>query len=181
LRRSGQSKKHPGDTRAPNVEGAVATVALAALAAVLLVTLLPIDSDRVPMSRPSEGPSSVASSPPVVFGRNTSGPASTAGARTVGERFLRGYVAFLYGRLDADALEGGTGELTHGLRQARRRVPPARAGRRPRIARLYAARQAPDLVQVTATVDDGDLAAYPVTAFVQLRDGRWVVTHLADD
>jgi hypothetical protein len=107
--------------------------------------------------------------------------ASTAEARAVGERFLQGYVAFLYGRLDADELEGGTGELTRGLRRARRRVPPARRERRSRIVRLAAVRQAPGLVQVTASVDDGDVAAYPVTAFVELGDGGWVVTHLADD
>jgi hypothetical protein len=117
----------------------------------------------------------------VVFGRGASGAAATAEARTIGERFLQGYVAFLYGRLDADELEGGSRELTHGLRRARRRIPPARNERRPRIARLDAIRQAPGLVQVTASVDDGDVAAYPVTAFVELRDERWVVTHLADD
>ena len=59
--------------------------------------------------------------------------------------------------------------------------PPARAERTPRIARVDAVLQAPGVVEVTATIDDGDLTPYPVTAFVEFRDGRWVVTHLADD
>jgi hypothetical protein len=37
------------------------------------------------------------------------------------------------------------------------------------------------VVQVTATIDDGDLTTYPVTAFVEFRNARWLVTHLADD
>jgi hypothetical protein len=164
--------------RTSNVGGAIPTVALAA---VLLVTFLPIDSEHAPTARRSEGLWSVASPPPVVLARGASAARSTAEARTVGERFLQGYIAFLYGRLDPGELEGGTGELTRGLRRARRRVPPARDERRPRIARLDAVRQAPGLVQVTASVDDGDVAAYPVTAFVELRNGGWVVAHLADD
>jgi hypothetical protein len=46
---------------------------------------------------------------------------------------------------------------------------------------LHAIVQATTIVQVTATVDDGDLAVYPVTAFVERRAGRWLVTHVGDD
>jgi hypothetical protein len=60
-------------------------------------------------------------------------------------------------------------------------VPPARGARTPAIVDLRAVVQAPTLVQVTATVDDGDLAAYPVTAFVERRAGRWLVSHVGDD
>ncbi len=41
--------------------------------------------------------------------------------------------------------------------------------------------QSPATVVVTAIVDDGDLAAYPVTALVERRAGSWQVTRLADD
>ena len=102
-------------------------------------------------------------------------------ARRVGERFLNGYVAFLYGRGSVDELEGATRELRRELRRARLRVPPARAARTPRIVRLQSAEQSPATVVVTAIVDDGDLAAYPVTALVERRAGSWQVTRLADD
>ena len=102
-------------------------------------------------------------------------------ARRVGERFLSAYVAFLYGRGRADELTGATSELRCELRRARLRVPPARATRNPTIIRLRSAEQPPATVVVTAIVNDGDLAAYPVTAVVQRRTGRWQVTRLADD
>jgi hypothetical protein len=109
------------------------------------------------------------------------GRAPIATASAVGERFLRGYVAFLYGRAGTTGLRGATNDLRRDLRRSHRRVPPARAGRTPRAARFETFRQGPAVVQITAIVDDGDVVAYPITAFVELRDGRWVVTHLADD
>ena len=99
----------------------------------------------------------------------------------MGERFLRGYVAFLYGRANADELQGASADLRRALRRSRIRVPPARARRAPGLVRVDAVLQAPDVVQLTATIDDGDLTPYPVTAFVERRDARWLVTHLADD
>jgi hypothetical protein len=98
----------------------------------------------------------------------------------VGDRFLRTYVAFLYGRANAAQLEGATSDLRRALRHARLRVPPGRSERVPQIARVGVVRQTPVVVQVTATVDDGDVAPYLVTAFVELRNDRWWVTHLAD-
>jgi hypothetical protein len=60
-------------------------------------------------------------------------------------------------------------------------VPPARAARIPSIVRLESAKQSSATVVVTAIVDDGDLAAYPVTALVERRAGFWRVIRLADD
>jgi hypothetical protein len=102
-------------------------------------------------------------------------------ARRVGERFLNGYVAFLYGRGSVDEIEGATRELGRVLRRARVWVPPARAARTARIVGLQSTEQPPATVVVTATVDDGDLAAYPVTALVERRAGSWRVIRLADD
>ena len=104
-----------------------------------------------------------------------------AAARRVGERFLNGYVAFLYGRVGVDELEVATRELRRELRRARLRVPPARAARTARIVRLQSVELSSDTVVVTAIVDDGDLAAYPVTALVERRPGHWRVARLADD
>ena len=102
-------------------------------------------------------------------------------ARRVGERFLNGYVAFLYGRGSAGALIGATRELRRELRRVRLRVPPARAARTARIVRWQSVDQSSTTVVVTAILDDGDLAAYPVTALVERRAGSWRVTRLADD
>jgi hypothetical protein len=117
----------------------------------------------------------------VVIGARVRPEPSLAEARTVGERFLRGYVAFVYDRANAGELEGASADLERALRRSRVRVPPARARRTPRLTRVDAVLQAPGVVQVTATIDDGDLTTYPVTAFLELRDGRWLVTHLAND
>jgi hypothetical protein len=133
----------------------------------------------------SVAPESPRSSPMVVLGRAAPRAAprvrARAGAREAGQRFLRGYVAFLYGRRDANELEGASADLRRSLRRARVRVSPARGARTPTIIDLRAVAQAPTVVQVTATVDDGDLAAYLVTAFVERRAGCWLVTHVGDD
>jgi hypothetical protein len=158
---------------------AVALVVLAALA----LTRLDVLDDSGPRSvvhRFAESPS-VDASPAVVIGPGARGEPSIAHACDVGVRFLRSYVAFVYGRANADELEGPTADLRRSLRRARVRVPPARARRTPRVVRVDAVPQAPGVVQVKATIDDGDLTPYPVTAFVEFRDRRWLVTHLADD
>ena len=102
-------------------------------------------------------------------------------ARRVGERFLHEYVAFLYGRGSVDELDDATRELRRELRRARLRVPPARAARTPTIMRLQSAKQSPATIVITAIVDDGDLAAYPITALIEQRAGSWRVTRLAND
>lgn len=117
----------------------------------------------------------------MVIGAGARGEPSIPHRRDVGVRFLRGYVAFLYGRANADDLQGASADLRRSLRRSRVRVPPARARRTARIAHVDVVLQAPGVVQVTAMIDDGDLTPYPVTAFVERRDGRWLVSHLADD
>ena len=67
-------------------------------------------------------------------------------ARRVGERFLVGYVAYLYGRERAGGLDGTTRSLARELRRVRVRVPPARAARTPRIVSLRSAQQLPATV-----------------------------------
>jgi hypothetical protein len=99
-------------------------------------------------------------------------------ARRVGERFLVGYVAFLSGHRRADRLRGCTAALRRELSDSRVRVPPARQVRRARVVGWRAVVQASTSVVVTATVDDGDLAAFPVAANVERHAGRWRVTRL---
>ena len=153
-------------------------VLVGVIGVVVVLVALGVSGSR---QRPaSVAPESPRSSPMVVLGRAAPRVLARAGAREAGKRFLRGYVAFLYGRRDADELEGASANLRRALRRARR-VPPARGARTPTIVDLRAAVQAPRIVQVTAIVDDGDLAAYPITAFLERRAGRWLVTHVGDD
>jgi hypothetical protein len=149
---------------------------LAVLAGLVLVVLVLSSSHRrsAPGRRAGERPA-----PEVVLGRGRSRVHARAGAREAGERFLRTYVAYLYGRIGAAGLQEATVGMRRTLRQARVRVPPARAARTPTITGLRSAIPRPGVVEVTATVDDGDLATYPVTAFVERRGGRWLVTDLA--
>jgi hypothetical protein len=159
--------------------GAVAAMAaLGGVVAVLLVVLVASGSHHRPTSR---APEPRHPSPEVVLGGAPRSGFARAGAREAGQRFLRGYVAFLYGRRRDDELQGASADLRRSLRRARLRVPPARAARTPRIIALRAVLQAPGVAQVTATVGDGDLAAYPVTAIVERRGARWLVTHVAGD
>jgi hypothetical protein len=160
----------------------VVVLALTALAAALVLAVL-VGQDAGSRSvRPGPVDLSPAdTSSRVVLGGNAHGDASVTQAQTVGEEFLRTYLAFVYGRAEAAELRGATAEVRHALRRSRVRVPPARAERRPTIARVEAVWQASAVVQVTATVDDGDIAPYAVTAFVERRAGRWLVTHLAED
>jgi hypothetical protein len=182
LRRKKPSEEASTRARRSTAGVATAAVALVALVALLAVTLSAIrgDGEGRRAFRGSAGSSSVAPSPPVVISGATSARPSIAGAHNAAARFLQGYVAFLYGA-NADKLEGASADLRRALRRSRVRVPPARAQRTPRLLRVDAVLQAPGVVQVTATIDDGDLTPYPVTVFVELRDARWQITHLADD
>jgi hypothetical protein len=164
--------------RRPTASSVTALAALIGVLAVLIVALAESDSRQRPAS--GAGESSHPSPEVVLHGGPLLGSAR-AGAREAGQRFLRGYVAFLYGRRDADELNGASAHLRRALRRARLRVPPARHARTPAIVDLHAIVQAPTIVQVTATVDDGDLAVYPITALVERRAGRWLVTHVGDD
>src|SRR4051812_25487581 len=108
--------------RRPTAGSVAALAALIGVVAVL-VALGVSGSPQRPTSVASEPP---GPSPEVVLGGATSLGFARAGAREAGQRFLRGYVAFLYGRRDADELDGASADLRRSLRRARVRVPPAR-------------------------------------------------------
>jgi hypothetical protein len=163
------------------VRHAAAALTLTALVTALVLALL-VSRETTPRGSPAPAQRpSVDPSPPLVLGTGDRGDAPLTAARNVGERFLRTYVAFLYGHTSALGLERATADVRRALRHSRVRVPPARRERTPAIVRVRAIRQAASVVQVAATVDDGDVAPYAVTAFVELRHARWRVTQVADD
>jgi len=96
-------------------------------------------------------------------------------------RFLRGYLAYSYGRGRLQAIRDASPKLIAALGQARPRVPPAARSRRPRLTTLQVLPQAPGTAQATATISDGSGLQYPLVFSLDRRPSGWTVTRLADD
>lgn len=119
---------------------------------------------------------------PIVGGSETGRPAAdVAGARRVARRFLRGYLAFLYGRGRVADVPHVSSSVRQGLARGRARKTPAQGRRRPRVAELTVIGQAADAAIATAQVDDGGVATYPLTFTLVRRAGRWIVNSLGSD
>lgn len=158
-----------------------AAVVLGTLAVLAVVTVVG-GSDR-PSEKPV--PSSVGAPPDPLIGTPSRPvsptdevpPAADAAAR----RFLRGYLAVLYGRGTVRQVTDASAAVRRALRQSVRRVPAAQRQRRPQVVDLRLVRQAPAAILVTASIDDGDLAVYPIVFALDRRGGRWIVARLSDD
>ena len=96
-------------------------------------------------------------------------------------RFLRGYLAYSYGRGRLQAIRTATPELIAALRRAHPRVAPAARARRARITTVQVLAQAPGTAQATATITDGSGLQYPLVFYLDRRASGWTVTRLADD
>jgi hypothetical protein len=121
----------------------------------------------VPPSRP----------PPAEAGREPSLSTTTGAAL----RFLRGYLAFSYGRGPLDAIRDADPRLIASLRRAHPRVPPAARNRRPRVTTLQVLPQARSTAQATATISDGRGPQYPVVFYLDRSQDGWTVTRVGDD
>lgn len=102
-------------------------------------------------------------------------PAPLGRPLAAGRRFLGGFLPFLYGRGSARAIAATAPALRERLAGSRLRVPPAARNRHPRVVRLGGRRLAPGRVLVTATVEDGGVAEYPVSLTLARQGGRWLV------
>lgn len=98
-------------------------------------------------------------------------PEVRAAART----FFTSYLAISYGRASPGGLRGATRALRDQLRAQGARVPPGVRARRPKLAALRIEPVGGRLARATATVDDGDVAPYPLFATLRSVSGRWVV------
>lgn len=163
----------------------IAVVSLGALLAVLAavgIAALFVDGDR-PRDPRTRG--SVGAPPDPLIGtpRRSSRPADAvpAGADAAARRFLRGYIALLYGRGTLRDVTDASAPVRRALRESVPRVPAGQRQRRPRVVDLRLVRQAHGAVLATASIDDGDLAVYPIVFALDRRDGRWVVARLSDD
>lgn len=164
-------------------------LALAGLIVVLGLLILDLTTrDSVGPRRETHAPVNPPPSP-VISSPASRGPAQAASvsasqltaARRVASRFLGGYLAFLYGRAPAAQITGLTPAVRRELARNTPRIPPAQRDRSPRVIDLNVVAQARDAVIATASIDDGDIAVYPVVFTLDRRDGRWRVSRLATD
>jgi len=164
-------------------------LALAAFVVVLALVVLAVltrDGSAPPReaSRPVNPPPSPIITP---LGQPESGPANTVpaaqltAARRVARRFLAGYLGFLYGRGSSDEITDVMPAVSRELKRNTPRIPPAQRDRTPRVVDLSAVGQARNAVIVTASIDDGDVAVYPIVFTLDRRDGLWLVSRLATD
>jgi hypothetical protein len=110
-------------------------------------------------------------------------PVSTAAmlrARRVAERFLAGYLPFVYGRGSALAIGGITPALRRQLLRQRAQVTPVERRRRPRVVSLQTIGTTPVFVVATAVIDDGGVVRYRLRFTLQDAAGRWVVSSVAE-
>jgi len=95
--------------------------------------------------------------------------------------FLAGYLPFLYGRGSARQLTDASARLRVSLARQRTRITPAQRRRHPRVISVVAIGQSPGSAIVTARIDDGGVAPYPLTFTLRGRQARWTVTGLGND
>jgi len=162
--------------------GALAAAAVTAV--VLLVVVLTTGGNEAP-PQPADSRQTVGQPADPLIGtpdRDARSPGvAPAQADRVARRFLRAYLALLYGRGDLDDVRDVTPAVRRALRSSLPRVPAAQRLRRPRVVDLRLTRQADAAVLVTVSIDDGGVAIYPLVFTLDRRADTWVVSRLADD
>ncbi len=143
-------------------------------------TMPPRPAAPIAPSRPIAPPPPIVP-PPAAFGGPRGPAAAPADAAQDARVFLRGYLAYLYGRAPARAIRGATPPLVRRLERERPRVSPATRARHPRIVALTARRIAGGRVAATATIADGGVARYPILVVLTRHRGRWQATDLSGD
>jgi hypothetical protein len=158
------------------------------VALVLLVVLIVVVSALTPAHRSGHRPrgsSPLAIHTPQPSVRRSApgsliSTAQLAQARAAASRFVRSYLPLAYGRAPAKSLEAATPALLARLTRESARETPVEGERRPRLLSLAAMAQGPDMVLVTALVDDGGITTYALR--ITVRDGLagWLVSDVDD-
>lgn len=146
--------------RAAAVAAAVAVIGLAACGGDTTTVTQP--ASTAPLGRPIGGATTPAAD------------AGGAKARAAARAFLTSYLNVSYGRAKPGDLRNASNALRHSLRAQHARVPAGVRDRRPQIIALHLEAVGDGRVRATATVDDGDVAAYPLFATLARRSGRWI-------
>jgi hypothetical protein len=154
---------------------AVAVVAvLLAASAILLAAIRPA-------GHPNDDPAPHGPVAPAVRASRPPMPTSGAGrARPVTVRtargFLAGYLAYLYGHAPAGAVKSATPALARSLRAHPPIGSPGMRARHPRVLALHVVPAPAGLIGVSAVVNDGELASYPVVLLLASERGRLLVS-----
>ncbi len=149
-----------------------AVVVILGAVTVLLALTQPASQARYPAR-------STPLSPPPAAAENDMS-ASEHEAKQTAERFLAGYLGYVYGHTPAGQIEDATPALIRSLQAHPPRVPPAAQARRPRVLSLHLAAAAGSAGEVTvsAVVNDGGLIDYSVGLVLASEGGRLLVTGL---
>ena len=152
-----------------------AVVVILGAVAVLLTLTQPASQAHYPAR------STPLSSPPAAAENDMS--ASASEAKQTAERFLAGYLGYVYGHTPAGQIEDATPALIRSLQAHPPRVPPAAQARRPRVLSLHLAATAATAgsageVTVSAVVNDGGLIDYSVRLVLASEGGQLLVTGL---
>jgi hypothetical protein len=164
--------------------GAMLVVPLLLLGALVASFALAPGRERPPTREPDaqpqrSAPRLVPPSRPTAAPGMHEPPLSAATDPALG--FLRGYLAYSYGRGRLDSIRDADRNLISALRRNRIRVPPAARKRRPRITSLQVIPQAENTAQATATINDGSGLQYPLVFYLDRRSSGWTVTRMGDD
>lgn len=105
-------------------------------------------------------------------------PAIAAATRSTAETFLAGYLAHLYGRAPASAVQDATEAFVDALEHEPLRVPPGIRALHPRIVSVTVSPQAPGRAIAAAVVSDGEVVHYPIGLILTQTGRRWRVSGL---
>jgi hypothetical protein len=148
---------------------------LLAASAVLLTATRPVGRPHYPASRRPGVAVRSAPRPVPTSGAGNAAPVTPVAAR-VAQRFLAGYLAYLYGHAPATAVRDATPALLRSLRAHPPLVPPAMRARSPRVLSLHPAPAPLGSVGVSALVNAGELASYQVVVLLAPKRGRQLVS-----
>ena len=112
-------------------------------------------------------------------GQSTPGALSPPVSR-VARRFLTGYLAYLYGHGGVAGVRDASPALVRSLGANPPRVSIDIRARHPRVIALQATAAPAGQAGVSALVNDGGIADYPVVLFIGERRGRLLVTALGE-
>jgi len=154
------------------------TVALLALTTPATRTTTATHRSALAGHTPS-GQSRVSPVPVSADGQSTPGALSPPVSR-VARRFLAGYLAYLYGHAGANRVRDASPALARPLGANPPRVSVDIRARHPHVIALVPAVAPAGLAGVSALVNDGGIADYPVVLLIGKRRGRLLVTALGE-
>ena len=151
-------------------------VAIAVVAVLLAASAILLAASR-PAGHPNDDPAPHGPVAPAARASRPPMPTSgTAHVAPVARGFLAGYLAYLYGHAPASAVKSATPALARSLRAHPPIVSPGMRARHPRVLALHIVPAPTGLIRVSAVVNDGELASYPVVLLLASERGRLLVS-----